>query len=421
VLQEDIVRMGMGTQKREISLYRADELKKEIKDYLDIEPDIETGMRTQERCMRNRERILKYFKAGEEEWNNWAWQMKNRISDVNTLISIMDLNQLEAQAIEKVSKQVRWAISPYYLSLIDFRNHTESPIYRQSVPGLPELIEHKGKDDPMGEEMTNPAPLITRRYPDRLIINVTNQCGMYCRHCQRRRNFGETDQHATRQDMQAALQYIRDNSEIRDVLITGGDALMLSDRMLDWLLGELDAIEHVEIKRIGTRAPVTIPQRINANLCAVLKKHPPIFINTQFNSPAEVTPEAKLACDRLFEAGVVLGNQAVLLRGINDDPHIMKKLNQELLKIRVRPYYIFQAKEVRGTTHFISPVQKGLDIMKHLRGYTSGLAVPTYIINAPDGYGKTPVNPEYVLDINENEVVIRTWQGKVFQYPNHAN
>jgi len=244
---------------------------------------------------------------------------------------------------------------------------------------------------------------------------------MYCRHCQRRRNFGETDNHAAHKDLEAALQYIKNNSEIRDVLITGGDALMLSDRTLDWLLGELDAISHVEIKRIGTRTPVTLPQRITANLCAVLKRHTPIYINTQFNSPLEVTPEAKQACDRLIEAGVVLGNQAVLLKGINDNVHVMKKLNQELLKIRVRPYYLFQAKEVKGTTHFISPVNTGLDIMKHLRGYTSGLAIPTYVINAPGGYGKTPVNPEYVLDINENEVIISTWQGKTFNYPHRNN
>ena len=420
MLREDLIKKEIQGKKREISLCRADMLKQEITDYLNIQSTIETGMRLQERNVRNRERILQYFQASENDWDNWAWQMKNRISDVNVLASILGLNELVVQAIKRVSKQVRWAISPYYLSLIDFENYAASPIYQQSVPSLLELAEYQGEDDPMGEELTNPAPRITRRYPDRLIINVTNQCGMYCRHCQRRRNFGETDTHATRRDLEAALQYIKDNSEIRDVLVTGGDALMLSDRTLDWLLGELEAIAHVEIKRIGTRVPVTIPQRITANLCQVLKKHPPIYINTQFNSPLEITLEARRACDRLIEAGVVLGNQAVLLKGINDDIHVMKKLNQELLKIRVRPYYIFQAKEVTGTTHFVSPVQTGLDIMKHLRGYTSGLAVPTYIINAPGGYGKTPVNPEYVLAIDENKVLIRTWQGKTFNYPNHA-
>lgn len=419
MFREGFVNREIQNKKREISLSRADELKREISDYLDIEPDIETGMRSYDHYILNRERILQYFHANEDDWNNWSWQMKNRISDVNVLATIMDLNELEVQAIKKVSKQVRWAISPYYLSLIDFNNHADSPIYKQAVPSIMELIEYQGEDDPMGEEITNPAPLITRRYPDRLIINVTNQCGMYCRHCQRRRNFGETDKHAMHKDMEAALQYINDNTEIRDVLITGGDALMLSNHSLDWLLGELDSIDHVEIKRIGTRVPVTIPQRITTSLCDVLKKHPPIYINTQFNSPVEVTPEAKQACDRLIEAGVVLGNQAVLLKGINDNIHVMKKLNQELLKIRVRPYYIFQAKEVKGTTHFVSPVQTGLDIMQKLRGYTSGLAVPTYIINAPNGHGKTPVNPEYVMATNDNEILIRTWQGKTFNYPNH--
>lgn len=418
--KEGYIKSESLEEKREISLRRAEELKREIADYLQIEQNIETGMRFHERSMRNRERILEYYGADEHNWNNWKWQMEKRVSDVETLASILDLNELEIHAIRRASKQLRWAISPYYLSLIDFENYEESPIYMQSVPSLLELNDNQSDDDPMGEETTNPAPRITRRYPDRLIINVTNQCGMYCRHCQRRRNFGETDSHAAHEDLEAALQYIRENPEIRDVLVTGGDAFMLSDETIDWLLGELDAIEHVEIKRLGTRAPVTIPQRVTPELCRILKKYPPLYINTQFNSPLEVTPEAKKACDMLVEAGVILGNQAVLLKGINDDRNVMKKLNQELLKIRVRPYYIFHAKEVKGTTHFIAPVQKGLEIMKHLRGYTSGLAIPTYIINAPGGYGKTPVNPEYVLSLDEKEVVIRTWQGKTFNYPNHV-
>ncbi len=418
MFRESSVGQEMQGAKRDISLRRADRLKHSISEYMQIQSTIETGMQAQNRNDRNKERILQYFQASNEDWDNWAWQMQNRINEVSVLAPILKPNDFAVQAIKRMSKQVRWAISPYYLSLIDFDNYEESPIYKQSVPTLLELIEGEGEEDPMGEELTNPAPRITRRYPDRLIINATNQCGMYCRHCQRRRNFGETDKHATRKELEAALQYIKDNPEIRDVLITGGDALMLSDRNIDWLLGELDDIGHVEIKRIGTRAPVAIPQRITAQLCEVLKKHPPIYINTQFNSPLEVTDEAKKACDRLIKAGVVLGNQAVLLKGINDDIHVMKKLNQELLKIRVRPYYIFQAKEVKGTTHFIAPVQKGLDIMKHLRGFTSGLAVPTYIINAPGGHGKTPVNPEYLLDINDDEVLIRTWEGKTFSYPN---
>lgn len=407
--------------KRDISLQRAAELKMEIQDYLCNQANIETGFKQRERTAANQAEIRSYFGASEEEWQSFSWQMKNRISDPDTLAAFIKLTELDMHRLKMASSKVRWAISPYYLSLIDFGDFRHSPIYMQSVPSLMELKDKDGKEDPMGEEQTNPAPCITRRYPDRLIINVTNQCGMYCRHCQRRRNFGETDQHALKSDLEAALQYIRDNDEIRDVLITGGDALMLSNKMLDWLLGELDAVEHVEIKRIGTRAPVTIPQRITAELCAILKKHPPIYINTQFNHPMEVTEEAKMACDRLIEAGVVMGNQAVLLKDINDDTHTMKKLNQELLKLRVRPYYIFHAKQVKGTAHFMTPVQTGLDIMTNLRGFTSGLAVPTYIINAPDGYGKTPVNPEYLLSINESEVVMKTWQGNLFQYPNHSD
>ncbi len=418
-MREDLLNNEIRNMKREASLRRADELKQEIAGFLNIEPSIETGMRLHECNLRRKESILRYFKANENDWNNWTWQMRNRINDVNKLAAIMSLNEFDIKTVKRVSKIVRWAISPYYLSLIDFENYAESSIYKQAVPSPHEIKGQRGEDDPMGEEMNNPAPRITRRYPDRLIINVTNQCAMYCRHCQRRRNFGETDNHATRQELMAALQYIRHNPEIRDVLITGGDALMLSNRTLDWLLGELDAISHIEIKRIGTRVPVTLPQRITTELCEILKRHTPIYINTQFNSPLEITPEAKQACDLLIEAGVVLGNQAVLLKGINDNVHVMKKLNQELLKIRVRPYYLFQAKEVKGTTHFISSVNTGLDIMRQLRGYTSGLAIPTYVINAPGGYGKTPVIPEYVLDISEDCVTIRTWQGKVFDYPNN--
>lgn len=420
MLWEDALQANQQEQKRRVSLQRAEELKSEIKDYLQAEKMIETGMRMQERSALNRERILQYFQAEQGDWDDWRWQMKHRIKDADVLAAIIDLTEFEVQVIKKISEQLRWAVSPYYLSLIDFEHYDSSPVFMQAIPSILEVKDTRGKDDPMGEEMTSPAPRITRRYPDRLIINVTNQCAMYCRHCQRRRNFGETDHHALRSDIEEALRYIKNNPEIRDVLITGGDALMLSDRTLDWLLGELDAIEHVEIKRLGTRAPVTLPQRITPELCSVLKKYPPLYINTQFNSPLEVTPEARQACDRLVEAGVVLGNQAVLLKGINDDVHVMKKLNQELLKIRVRPYYIFQAKEVRGTRHFISPVQKGVEIIQHLRGYTSGLAVPTYIINAPDGYGKTPITPNYLLSLDDEKVRISTWQGKTFDYPNHA-
>ncbi len=362
---------------RELALERARVLKATIQEYLDCEKEIETGFRMHERSQVNKEKILNYFNASNEDWNNWGWQMKNRISDPGTLAHFISFNEQEMEELNILSKQFRWAISPYYLSLIDFSNYRNSPVFMQAVPDIREAFDESGSSDPMAETQTNPASTITRRYPDRLIINVTNQCAMYCRHCQRRRNFGEKDRHVTRQEMEESLAYIRDNEEIRDVLITGGDALMLSDNTIDWLLGELDKIEHVEIKRLGTRTLVTLPQRITDSLCEILEKHAPLYINTQFNSPMEVTPEAKEACDKLVKAGVLLGNQAVLLKGINDNEHIMKKLNHELLKIRIRPYYIFHAKEVKGTSHFKTRIETGISIMEKLRGYTSGLAIPT--------------------------------------------
>ena len=410
--------LAQATNDRLYATERAVELKSSIQDYLDVEPEIETGFKQVKRTQINKMVILEYFGGSEDDWDKWSWQMKNRISNADILNDILPLNEIEFQDLRNLSKQFRWAISPYYLSLIDFENYRQSTIFKQSVPDIRELEEHNGKADPMAECQTSPAARITRRYPDRLIINVTNQCAMYCRHCQRRRNFGEQDKHARIDQLKEAIFYIKSNKEIRDVLITGGDALMLSDKVLDWLLGELDSIEHVEIKRLGTRTLVTLPQRITPELCAILEKHGPLYMNTQFNHPMEITPEAKKACDMLVKAGVVLGNQAVLLKDINDDPHIMKKLNQELLKIRIRPYYIFHAKEVKGTSHFITKIETGINIMEKLRGYTSGLAVPTYIINAPGGYGKTPLLPEYLISHAEDEITIRTWEHKVIKCSN---
>ncbi|GBF33524.1 lysine 2,3-aminomutase [Desulfocucumis palustris] len=401
-------------EKRIIALRRAAELKNRISDYLEIKESIKTGIDLQDTVAKNKLKLLKYFNASEEQWQDWRWQMRHRIDSVTTLAKFLDLDIEHFFHIKKVGSHYRWSISPYYASLI-MDGDPHDPIRMQSIPSIEEMDE-SGYNDPMAEEFTSPSPGITRRYPDRLIINVTNMCAMYCRHCQRRRNIGEKDQHKPHQSLLAALDYIRKNREIRDVLITGGDALMLSDRNIDWLLTELDQIEHVEIKRIGTRAIVTLPQRITPELCAVLKKHPPLYINTQFNHPREITPESKKACDMLTEAGVVLGNQAVLLKGINNNAHVMKRLNQELLKIRVRPYYIFHAKQVKGTRHFITSVEEGINIMEKLRGYTSGLAVPTYIINAPNGYGKTPVLPQYVIKREEGSIRLRTWEDRELEY-----
>ncbi|HHV64687.1 MAG TPA: glutamate 2,3-aminomutase [Peptococcaceae bacterium] len=409
--------LELENELRSYSLKRAEELKQHIEPYLKKKAELPTGFDLADFYAAQKERILHYFKASQEDWDDWRWQMRHRITDVDTLSNIFSLTPQQKEEITTVGKTYRWAVSPYYLSLMDFNNPND-PIVLQGIPNIKELQDEQGEADPMGEAFTSPAPCITRRYPDRLIINVTNICGMYCRHCQRRRNIGETDEHKKREDLEAALAYIRANPEIRDVLVTGGDALLLSDSTLDWLLGELHKIPHVEIKRIGTRVPVTLPMRITDNLIKILAKYPPLYINTQFNHAKEVTSEAKKAADKLVSAGVVLGNQAVLLKGINNDPDVMKRLNQELLKIRVRPYYIFHAKNVKGTRHFIPSIQEGLMVMEGLRGYTSGLAVPTYIINAPKGGGKTPILPQYLLSLDEEKAILRTWEGKIVHYHN---
>lgn len=401
--------------KREAALKRAAILRETIQDYLAAREKIPSGFDLANQYEQAREAILKAFEATEENWNDWHWQLRHRITEVDTLARFVSLSDQDREEIAAVSGHLRWAISPYYLALV-MCDEPHGPLWRQSIPSVQEITDTNGSDDPMAESWTSPAPAITRRYPDRLIINVTNQCAMFCRHCQRRRNIGRVDCHKPRHTLEKALNYVRKNREIRDVLITGGDALLLDDLVLDWLLGELQAIPHVEIKRIGTRVPVTLPQRITPSLCALLEKYPPIYINTQFNHPLEVTPESKRACDMLVRAGVVLGNQAVLLRGVNNNPHVMKKLNHELLKVRVRPYYIFHAKNVRGTTHFITSVDDGLAIMENLRGYTSGLAVPTYIINAPYGHGKTPIAPNYLLAKRGNQLLLRTWENKIIPY-----
>jgi glutamate 2,3-aminomutase len=401
---------------KEISIKRADVLKSRIKDYTEASKTILTGRDRKEEIEKSKKKILEYFNATVEDWDDWKWQLSNRISDVNVLKEFINLSEEEIEGIKQVETKYRWAISPYYISLMDVNNQNCS-IRMQSVPTMCELSE-TGESDPMSEEHTSPVENITRRYPDRLIIKVTNQCAMFCRHCQRRRSIGGVDLAVSKEELQDCIQYVVENPEIRDVLITGGDTLAISDEMLDWLLGSLRAIPHVEIIRIGTRTPVTMPQRITDELCEILSKHHPVFLNTHFNSPAEITEEVAKATDKLCKAGVPLGNQAVLLNGINNHPYIMRKLNQELLKVRIRPYYIFHPKNVIGTSHFKVKVEEGIEIMEYLRGYTSGLAIPTYIINAPNGKGKTPILPNYIVGWGKDHIKIRTWEGEVIDYPN---
>lgn len=398
------------------SILRSSELKEQVLPYLEAVKGMPDEIAVQEQALLKKQQILEVLGGKEQDWTNWKWQLKNRIKDSGILAQIIGLSDLEKKRIDRVSKAYRWAISPYYLSLVG-EDHENSPIYRQAVPDIRELAPG-GNLDPMNEALTSPAPCVTRRYPDRMIINVTNQCAMYCRHCQRRRNIGENDQHACLDDIAQAIEYVAANPEIRDVLVTGGDALLLSNHVLEYILSELHSIPHVEIKRLGTRVPVTMPQRITPELCKIIGQYPPVYINTQFNHPLEITPEAKAACDLLIGAGVVLGNQAVLLRGINDQAYVMRKLNQKLLKIRVRPYYIFHAKDVQGTRHFQTSITEGMDIIRSLRGHTSGMAVPTYIVNAPGGLGKIPLMPNHLMQCRKNKVILRTWEGKIVELEN---
>ncbi len=393
-----------------ISNDRACELKNAINDYQDKKFLIKTGYDNYESRMQIKKKILKNKNASIDDWNNWKWQYKNRITTTKELAEYVDFTERELEAIEQVGDEYRWAITPYYLSMISTQTN-DCAVRLQAFPQLIELNE-EGKTDPMGEEFTSPVDGITRRYPDRLIINVTNTCGMYCRHCQRRRNIGETDVARSKESLQECIDYIQNNPEIRDVLLTGGDALLVDDKLVEWLLKKLRKIDSVEIIRVGSRTPVVMPQRITKELCNIFEKYGPIYLNTHFNNPSEITEETKQACDMLSMSGVVLGNQAVLLKGINDDSDVMKKLNHELLKIRVKPYYVFHPKDVIGTHHFYVTIKRGMEIMSELRGKTSGLANPTYIVNAPRGLGKIPVQKNYIKSSNDKQTVLVTWEGK---------
>lgn len=391
-------------------------LKREIADYEAEKEGIPTGIEDHEKISFQKKRILKYLNATEEDYKDYRWQMKNRFTDSKGLAELILLPEEEVSHVNEVAEKYRFAISPYYLSVIDSGN-PHCPIKKQSIPSVTEL-NSLGELDPMDEKGHAIHEIITRRYPDRLIIKITNVCGMFCRFCQRRRLIGECDTVVPKQKIQRAIDYIRANKEVRDVLITGGDAFMASDELLDWMLGELRKISHVEIIRLGTRTPVTLPQRITKNLVNVLKKYHPVFVNTHFNHPREITPEAKQACEMLADAGIPLGNQMVLLNGVNNDKFVVRKLNQALLKIRVKPYYIFHPKKVKGTSHFWVRIEEGMEIMESLRGRTSGLAIPTYIINGPKGMGKTPILPNYLMYIGKEKATFRNWQGEFFEVGN---
>jgi len=350
------------------------------------------------------------------DWNSWKWQVRNRITTLDELEKLINLTEEERGGISKVLKKYRMAITPYYASIMDPEN-PQCPIRMQAVPTFHESLHGRGDmHDPLAEERDMVQPNLVHRYPDRVLLIVTDQCSMYCRFCTRRRLVGIVDRPRPKSEMEAALEYIERTKTIRDVLVSGGDPFIMDDSYLESTLSRLRKIKHLEMIRIGTRTPVVCPMRITQKFARMLKKYNPIYINTHFNHPYEFTPESKKACEILVDNGIPVANQTVLLRHVNSSPVIMKNLVHELMKIRVRPYYIFQCDLSEGIEHFRTPINKGIEIIEMLRGHTSGMAVPTFVVDLPEGGGKVPVFPHYLVSMNENMMILRNYRGVYSSY-----
>jgi len=358
--------------------------------------------------------------VADSDWNDWRWQLRHRITSLESLETLLKLTPEEREGVALAGRHLAMAITPYFFNLIN-RNDPECPIRWQVIPRVEETTTAPWElIDPCGEDEHMPVPGLVHRYPDRVLFLVTDRCAAYCRYCTRSRVVsGAGDQHLET-DFSAAINYIRQHPEVRDVLLSGGDPLMFSDERLEHLLSQLRAIPHVEFLRIGTRIPIFLPQRITPELCAMLKKYHPLWMSIHTNHPREATAEVREAVGRLADAGIPLGNQSVLLRGVNDSAEVMKELMHRLLMMRVRPYYIYQCDLVKGTHHLRTSVRKGIEIMEALRGHTTGYAVPEFVIDAPGGGGKVPVGPQYVLAHDKQRVIIRNYEGHVFEYPELA-
>jgi lysine 2,3-aminomutase len=370
---------------------------------------------------KNQQSIIEKMRprASISNWRNWMWQLKHCIRDISTFerLTGIKFEEKDRELIEKTTAKFPLSITPYYLSLIDTDDYKNDPFFKQSFPSPMELIVDKhDMRDPLAEDRDSPVPGITHRYPDRVLFHISNICSMYCRHCTRKRKVGDVDSVPSKDEILKGIEYIRNTASVRDVLLSGGDPLMLSDEYLDWILTELRRIPHVEVIRIGTRMPVVLPYRITDELVEILKKHHPLWINTHFNHPRAITESSKEALRKLADGGIPLGNQSVLLAGVNDCPRIMKKLVQKLVQNRVRPYYLYQCDLSEGLSHFRTPVGKGIEIMESLIGHTSGFAVPTYVIDAPGGGGKIPVMPTYLISWSSNKVILRNYEGVITTY-----
>lgn len=351
----------------------------------------------------------------DEKWNDWRWQLSHRLNSVEDFEKILTLTESEKTALSQKGL-FRVDITPYFASLIDPDNPLD-PIRKQIIPTAGEISPFTGEmEDSLAEDAHSPVPGLVHRYPDRVLMLVTTQCASYCRYCTRSRIVGDPTQTFSSKDFEAQLDYLRQTPQVRDVLLSGGDPLTLAPKVLERLLSALREIPHIEIIRIGSRVPVFMPQRINDELCEMLQKYHPLWLNIHVNHPNEITAELAEACDRLSRAGIPLGNQAVLLAGVNDDPHIQRRLVHDLVRIRVRPYYLYQCDLVHGAGHFRTPVGKGIEIIEALRGHTSGYAVPTYVVDAPGGGGKIPLNPNYLISYSDHKIVLRNYEGYITTY-----
>lgn len=369
---------------------------------------------------RSKTKIFKetfYPNVSNVEWNSWKWQLRNRITTKESLTKILNLSEREINAFSTERKCFPLSITPYYASLLD-KDDENQPLRKAVVPTVDEhLISSVELADPLGEEHSSPVPCIVHRYPDRVLFLVTNFCSTYCRYCTRSRMVGNHEHYNTKEQWEKAIDYIKSNKNIRDVLLSGGDPLTMDTDELEWLLSRLRKIEHVEFLRIGTKVPVVLPQRINVELVNMLKKYHPLWISIHFTHPDEMTAETKKACALLADAGIPLGSQTVLLKGINDNVETMTKLCHELLKARVKPYYLYQCDLVPGSSHFRTSVSKGIDIIDKMRGYTSGYAVPNYVIDAPSGGGKIRILPDAIVGKSGNNLLLKNYLGDIYTYP----
>lgn len=371
----------------------------------------------------NKKRIKKRISSKNKniisEWSDYKWQIKHSVRSIESFEHITDIRfeEEEKKRLEETLQKFPLCITPYYATLIDTENYKNDPIFKQSFPDMRELeVVRNDLVDPLSEEVDSPVLGITHRYPDRVLFNVTSTCSMYCRHCTRKRKVGDKDSFLSKKALAEAIKYIKNTKQVRDVLISGGDPFMLSDEKIDGILSALSEIPHVEVIRIGTRMPVVLPYRITEELIAVLSKYKNLWINIHFNHPCEITSTAETALAKMADAGIPLGSQTVLLAGVNDCPRIITKLMHRLVQNRVRPYYLYQCDMSEGLSHFRTPVGKGIEIMEHMIGHTSGFAVPKYVIDAPGGGGKIPVMPEYLISWSTNKVILRNYEGVITSY-----